>query len=208
MPLMDFPRRMTVVRLEGGRLVIFSAIALGEPEMARVEAFGAPAFLVVPNERHRMDARIYKERYPALRVIAPPGARQQVEEVVPVDATAGDFGDPNVRLVVVPGTGERELALEVQVAGEITLVVNELIWNVGGLPGFGGAIARALGMTGPEPKIPAVTKLASVRDKGALAEQLRAWARLRGLRRILVSHGAEIAQDARKTLERLAASLA
>ncbi|HEY4102773.1 MAG TPA: hypothetical protein VGM44_02745, partial [Polyangiaceae bacterium] len=51
MPLVDFPRRMTVARLDDGRLVIFSAIALDEQEMARLEAFGTPAFLVVPNER-------------------------------------------------------------------------------------------------------------------------------------------------------------
>jgi len=33
MPLMDQPRRMTVVRLNDSRLVVFSAIALDEDEM-------------------------------------------------------------------------------------------------------------------------------------------------------------------------------
>jgi hypothetical protein len=31
MPLGDYPRRMTVVRLDDGRLVLYSAIALDEP---------------------------------------------------------------------------------------------------------------------------------------------------------------------------------
>ena len=35
------PRRMTLVRLADGRLIVFSAIALDEREMDRVEAFGA-----------------------------------------------------------------------------------------------------------------------------------------------------------------------
>ena len=37
MPLMDLPRRMTVVRLSDASLVIFSAIALDEEEMSALE---------------------------------------------------------------------------------------------------------------------------------------------------------------------------
>src|SRR6188768_2605832 len=59
MPVGDFPRRMTVVRLDDGRLVIFSAIALDETEMRALEAFGAPSFLVVPNDIHRMDEKTH-----------------------------------------------------------------------------------------------------------------------------------------------------
>ena len=39
MPLMDLPRRMTVVRLNGSRLAVFSAIALDDDEMAELEAY-------------------------------------------------------------------------------------------------------------------------------------------------------------------------
>jgi hypothetical protein len=207
MPLVDFPRRMTVARLDDGRLVIFSAIALDEPEMARLEAFGTPAFLVVPNERHRMDLKIWKDRYPALRMIAPPGARAEVAEIVPVDATEVDFGDPHVRLQTVPGMAGRELALEVQTSQGTTLVINEFVFNVNELPGVGGLFAKVMGMTGSEPKIPALTKL-TIKDKGALSRQLRSWASLSGLKRILVSHGAAITQDPSGTLLRLADSLA
>lgn len=74
MPLGDFPRRMTVARLADWRLVVFSAIALDEPEMVALEAWGRPAYLIVPNERHRKDIYIWKERYRDLVVVAPPGA--------------------------------------------------------------------------------------------------------------------------------------
>ena len=40
MPLMELSRRMTVVRLNDSRLVVFSAIALDEDEMAALEAYG------------------------------------------------------------------------------------------------------------------------------------------------------------------------
>src|SRR5947207_12675748 len=71
MPLMQLPRRMTVVRLSGSRLVIFSAIALDDDGMTKVEAFGRPAYLVVPSDKHRLDAKIWKDRYPDMRVVAP-----------------------------------------------------------------------------------------------------------------------------------------
>jgi hypothetical protein len=57
MPIMDLPRRMTVVRLDDSRLVIWSAIALDDSQMQRLEAFGRPAFLIVPNDHHRLDAK-------------------------------------------------------------------------------------------------------------------------------------------------------
>src|SRR5450631_2093439 len=116
MPIGDFPRRMTVVQLSDARLVIFSAIALHEDEMKRLETFGRPTFLIVPSSIHRMDAKIWKDRYPDIVVIAPAGARDKVKEVVPVDATTMDFADPRARLFTVPGTAEHELALVVDTA--------------------------------------------------------------------------------------------
>ena len=58
MPIGEFPRRMTVVRLSDCRLVIYSAIALDEDEMATLEAFGEPAFMIVPSDRRQLDAPI------------------------------------------------------------------------------------------------------------------------------------------------------
>ena len=94
---MKFPRRMTVVRLHDSNLVVFSAIALDEDEMHALEAYGQPAYLVVPNDHHRLDAKIWKQRYPNMQVVAPAGAREKVEEVVHVDTTDPNFNDPNVR---------------------------------------------------------------------------------------------------------------
>src|SRR5688572_17841063 len=94
MPTGDFPRRMTVVRLADRRLVIYSAIALDEDEMQQIERFGTPAFLIVPDDIHRLDAKAWKDRYPEMKVITPAGSRDKVCEVVRVDATEIDFGDP------------------------------------------------------------------------------------------------------------------
>ncbi|HSZ81865.1 MAG TPA: hypothetical protein VLA14_06265 [Polyangia bacterium] len=208
MPMGEFPRRMTVVRLRDGRLVVFSAIALDEPEMRVLEDWGRPSFMIVPNERHRKDARIWKDRYPDLRVIAPDGARAQVEEVVPVDATTDELGDPDVQLVTVPGTGRREAALVVRRPAGTTLVLNEIIWNVEDHPGVGGFLFRLVGFTGHAPKIPTFVAMKSIPDKPALKAQLEEWARIDGLARILVSHGGIISDDPAAVLRGLAAALA
>jgi hypothetical protein len=208
MPLGDFPRRMTVARLRDGRLVIYSAIALDEPEMTQLEHFGIPAFLIIPGDLHRLDAKVWKDRYPGIFVVAPPGARRRVEEVVPVDADEVDFRDPNVRYLTVPGTEGREAALIVKTRRGTTLVVNDLIWNVQDRPGFGGWVFHSLGLSGKKPLIPFVAKLHSIKDKQTFSAQLQAWAQLGGLNRIIVSHGEIVGAEAPLVLRELAHSLA
>ena len=208
MPVGKFPRRMTVVRLHDGRLVVYSAIALDEAEMRALEAFGEPSFLVVPNDIHRMDAKIWKDRYPQMRVVAPAGVKKQVEELVPVEDTAPNLGDPQVQFVTVPGTQEREAALVVRTWSGTTLVVNDLIWNLDDRPGFGGWLFHLLGFTGQEPRIPALVELRGIKDKQALREQLERWALIPGLNRIIVSHGKIVSRDAKGVLDRLAEHLA
>lgn len=208
MPLGNFPRRMTVVRLSHNRTAIFSAIALDESEMARIEAMGRPAFLIVPGDGHRLDSRIWKERYPDIEVIAPPGAREAVEEAVPVDATWDVLDDPETRLVIVPGAGGHEAALEVRRTSGLTIVANDLIANVAHPHGIGAQImARLFGFGVSEPQIPHPVRRAIVEDKLALAAQFAAWAAEPTLRRIIVSHGDVIEANAREVLTTLAEAL-
>lgn len=208
MPFGEFPRRMTVVRLDDERLVIFSAIALDEPEMQQLEAYGDPAFLIVPNEMHRIDAKIWKDRYPELTVVAPPGARDKVGEVVSVDTDQVDFADPAVRYVNVSGTEGSEAALVVRRSAGTTLIVNDLIWNVPNQPGIGGWLFHAMGLTGDHPRIPFVAKAHTIRDRRAVRRQLQEWSRLYGLQRIIVSHGEIIGSEAPIVLRELANGLA
>ncbi len=207
MPLVDFERRMTVVRLQDARLVVFSAIALDEAEMRALEQFGTLTYLVVPNERHRMDLKIWKERYPGMKVIAPAGARARVEEVAPVDATNIDFGDPSVRFVTVPGTNDTECALVVHNASGTTLVLNEVIFNVADQPGFGGWLMHLLGMTGDKPHVPPTVKLLDLHDKAAFSAQLDQWSTITDLRKIIVSHGSIITEQPAQVLRKIAQEL-
>lgn len=208
MPLMTLPRRMTVVRLNDSRLVVWSAIALDEQEMATLEAFGHPAFLIVPNDHHRLDARAWKDRYPQMQVVAPAGARAKVEEVVPVDTTAPNFGDPRVEFVTVSGTRDQEAALIVRTPDGTTLVLNDVVGNIRGESGIGTSLLRFAGFAGNAAQIPRVVKLALVKDPNALRAQLSRWGEMTSLKRILVSHGDPIEANPQQTLRDLAGSLA
>jgi hypothetical protein len=208
MPLGNFPRRMTVVRLGGGRTAIYSAIALEEPEMARIEAMGRPAFLIVPSDGHRLDAKIWKQRYPNLFVIAPAGGQAGVADVVAVDATDDILDDPSVRFVTVPGTGGHEGALEVDRAGGLTIVCNDVIANVTHPHGIGARImGRLMGFGVSEPQVPRVVRHKVIEDPIALAAIFRAWAANPELRRIIVSHGDVIEDDPPGVLRMLADKL-
>jgi hypothetical protein len=204
MPLLELPRRMTAVRLKaGGGLVIFSAIALRDPDMAELEAFGRPAFLVVPSIRHRLDAPGYAQRYPGITVVAPRVGAEKIGEVVPVHTSTPDFGDPTVRYVEIAG----DSALELDGDDGLTVIVNDLIGDIHGEHGLGGWFLRVMGFAGDEPHVPAPVKLLLGKHKSEVAQQFRRWAEREDLRRIIVSHGETIEGDARGALRKLAASI-
>jgi hypothetical protein len=130
-PKMSLKRVMTTARLVDGRLVIHNGIALEESAMQKIEAWGTPAFLIVPNGGHRLDAPAYKKRYPSLKVLTPKGSRRRVEEVISVDGTYEDF-PPNdtVRFETLHGVEDAEGAMIVQSSDGITVVLNDAVFNM------------------------------------------------------------------------------
>ena len=88
------------------------------------------------------------------------------------------------------------------------MIVNDLIWNLGDRPGFGGWLMHAMGFTGREPRIPTLIELRAIKNKNALRHQLEAWARLQRLNRIVVSHGDIVTRDPPSVLRHLASDLA
>lgn len=208
MPLGVFPRRMTVVALSDDRTAIYSAIALEEHEMARIEKLGRPTFLIVPSDAHRMDARIWKRRYPDIVVLTPPGAREAVAEIVPVDGCDDVLADPDAAFTTVPGTGGHESALTVRRAGGTTIVCNDVIGNVAHPGGLGAQImGRLMGFGVSHPQVPRVVRHKIVEDGAALAAQFEGWAADPMLKRIIVSHGDIINHEPAAVLQALAKDL-
>lgn len=207
MPLGNFPRRMTVVRLSDARTAVWSAIALDDPSMQRIEAMGKPSILIVPNAGHRLDSRIWRQRYPDIQVLAPPGGREKIEEAVPVDATTDILNDPDAKFVVVAGTADAESALMVKRASGTTLIVNDIVGHVEHPHGLGANVMARLFHYGVhEPEVPSTVKR-YIKDAPALARQLNRWADIPDLKRIIVSHGDPITDDPAGQLRRLAETL-
>jgi hypothetical protein len=199
---LDFIRRvMVMARLKDRRLVIWNGIALDEPEMKELEAWGTPAFLVVPNGFHRQDAKIWKKRYPAMQVICPPAAKKRVEQVVPVDRTDdGVFGDDSVRCYAPPPTGGKDAVLEVRSNGGRTLVINDIVVNQRHGAGARGLVFRLMGFTAPKPHAPFFARLLSVTDKPGLKRWLEEQASSPDLKRVIVSHGDRVEDNPAQAL--------
>jgi hypothetical protein len=197
-------RVMTIARLKDGSLVIHNGIALEEELMKEIEAFGAPTLLVVPNGFHRLDSKVYKQRYPSLRVICPTGARAKVEQVIKVDATYDDgVGDETVRFAHLDGTKQREGVLEVESGGKKTVVFNDVVNN---LPKMSGLFGFLLAPTG-KPSVPRLAKWLTVSDRPALKAHLEKLAATPNLSRIIVSHGAVMTGQPGEVLRTVASAL-
>jgi len=196
-----WPRTMTAIRRADGTLVLHSAVALEEPAMAELEAWGRPAILVVPNGSHRTDAYVFKQRYPDLRIHCPINNRANVEKVVPVDGSYDDFpADETVRAEHLDGVNGWEGVLHVRSRDGVTLVFGDVITWLPDLPEPARSYVEPFGFIGPEPKIGDMARDDLVRDGDALAAHLERLASIPDLVRIIPGHGEPIRDGVRKAL--------
>ncbi len=71
-----FRRRMTVIRLKSGGVVVHSAIRLKEEDYVWIDRLGPVECIIVPNTLHTSEYPYYATRYPKARVLKSPGAEQ------------------------------------------------------------------------------------------------------------------------------------
>ncbi len=189
LPNMSLKRNMTVARLADGRLVIHNAVALGESAMKELEAWGSPAFLIVPSGIHRLDAAAFKQRYPALKVFAPSGSRAKVSEVIETDGSYEDFpSDPDVRFETLEGMGGLEGAMFVRSSDGVSLVLNDAVFNMDRKRDLLGFLFTTAFGSAPGPRVSRLAKLTLVKDKKALRAALERLAELPSLTRLIVAH--------------------
>lgn len=189
LPHFSMRRVMTVVRLSDGRLVIHSAIALDESSMKKLETWGTPAFLLIPHQRHRLDAPRFKQRYPSLRVLAPPAVMEKARAVVSVDGSYADMpSDPTLTVEVLDGTGGGEGVLILHSADGATVVLNEVVFDLEPPKSAVARTALRLVGFGPGARVTPVVKLQLVKNKSALKAHLERLAALPKLERLIVSH--------------------
>ena len=201
-------RVMSIAKLSDGRLVVHSAVAVDEDSVAKIEAWGMPAFLLVPNRMHRTDALAYKTRFPQLHILAPAAARSAVDEVV---TTEGDYSqfpkDDAVSLISLAGTGHREGVMKVISSDGTTLVFSDVIFNMPHVGGAIGWILRHITNSTGGPRISRLARMGLVRDTKTLRAELEQLAATPHLTRIIVSHHLPIEVHAANVLLGIAASL-
>ena len=196
-------RQMVLARRKDGGVIVYNGVALEEPAMKDLEAWGGPAVLVVPNGYHRVDAAIWKQRYPKMKVIAPPKGAKRVGKIVPVDAVTADAPkDDTVELFEMDGC-PTETNLKVTSNGEVTLCFCDTIMNI---PKAKGMMGVFLAPTG-EVASPRVARWFIIKDKRAFAAHLEKLAQTPNLKRILFGHGRPITDDAPGALRKVAAQL-
>ena len=203
-PKMPLRRVMTVAKLASGGLVVHSAIAL--PDHAELDALGAVKFIVVPNGWHRLDAKVYAERYPEAKVLAAPGSRKKVEQLVKVTGELSDLVDRDVSLTTVAGTKDLEVLMTVKSGERTSLVFADSIFNMPHRSGVQGFVLKHVMKSSGGPRVSRIGKAFLIKDKPAFAAQLEQLA-ARGVTRVIVSHHEVISVDAAGALRDVAASL-
>lgn len=88
-----YPTRAAIVRLSGGRLLVWSPVALSSALRAAIDALGEVRYLVAPNSLHHLFLADWRSAYPAARLYAPPGLREKRRDLV-FDADLGEDVDP------------------------------------------------------------------------------------------------------------------
>jgi hypothetical protein len=201
------PRNMTVYRLPDGRLLLYSVVAMHDADMEALEKLGRPAIMVMPHDRHQMDAPFYKQRYPDLRVLAP---QPRHARKVSIDADLGELDGLGIKAYVLPGTTYHEVVLELPVEGGIAVCTTELLGNFSDLSGLSRLmrlLLRLLGPPGGGLGVARVVRWREVSDRKGVQSWLRSLAVRRDLRMVLVGHGRPVTEDPGGPLRRAAGHL-
>jgi hypothetical protein len=203
---MELGHRMTVVRLVSGALWVHSPVELDTETEAALNELGPVAHLVAPNKFHDLYWPAYVAAYPQAHFSCAPGfdrgaagwdGGEELEGVAP-QAWAGQIdqlvvrGMPRVNEVVFR---HRESA---------TLIVADLIFNLGTPGGFNGVMLRLAGAHGHAG--PSRLFRAMVKDRQALRaslESILSW----DFERLVMGHGGVIEKGGRQILEKAYAFL-
>jgi hypothetical protein len=197
-------RVMVLVRLGDGRILMHNAIALDVPSMARIDAWGEVAAILIPNRFHRQDARIMQEHYPKAKAYAPSGALRFASRATPCAGAYADVPvDASVTLRDIEGIGDREGVLLVRSPDGVSAVFCDTVLNLPKLSGLMGMVLHPTGTL----SVPRPTSLLFAKDRKALRADLEKIAAQDGLVRVIPGHGAVVAAEASARLREAAARL-
>lgn len=194
--------RMTIVRLDGGRLFLHSPISAKPDLVAAVRSLGEVAYLVAPNRFHHLFVHEWKSAFPESATYVASGLETKRSDLVatgilsesPEPGWAGSIDQ--VVLRGIPATNEVVFFHR----PSRTLIASDLAFNLGdGSPGLTRWAFRFLGAHGR--LAPTFLERLLVRDRSAFRQSLRRileWP----FERVVVAHGEVCEQGGREALMR------
>ena len=205
-----YPTRMTIIRLSGGDLVVWSPVALTPQLRGEVEVLGNVRYLVAPNSLHDSFIADWQRAYPVAQVLAAPGLREKRADL----RFGADLGN-----TPVPGwTGEIEVVLVRgnRITTEAvafhrpsgTVIFTDLLQQFppGWFKGWRALVARLDLMVADKPSVPRKFRVAFSDKRAARAALRRILAWRAG--KVLMAHGTPVRQDGDAFLRRAFAWLA
>lgn len=197
-------RVMVLVRLTDARIIIHNAIALDEPSMHEIEAWGDVSSILIPNRFHRQDAFIMQKRYPKARAYAPRGALEAATKATPCAGSYTDVPcDSTVVVRELHGIGDREGVMLVNSEEGASAVFCDTVLN---LPRMGGPIGFLLHPTGTL-SVPRATRWFFSKDSKQLKADLTNIAETPSLVRVIPGHGDVVTEQAADRLRNAAERL-
>lgn len=201
------PRNMVIFRTQEGKLWVHSPVAVDDKTKKEIDALGEVAWIVVPNDMHRLDAPTWKESYQQARVICPKAARKKVAKKVSVDGISEEeFIKGEIKAYPMVGATRDELSYEVELEEGRALVVNDLLVNVEKLPGILGKVFKLMGRIGRF-RVPTPQTFLFLHQKKLFKAWLEKMAK-RNYSIVTVSHGKPITKDVSGWFMRAATGLA
>ncbi len=194
-------RRMTVMQVGDGRLVVHSAVRMSEPDMQRLDSIGEVAYVIAPNPFHASEAPWYADRYPEAKTLLPGAMRRKQERRMRIDGTLED-GWPaelagELEALLIDGLRLPETAY--WHARSKTLVVTDLVMNYGN-DHFKGIFKLLMRINGIVDRFgPSRLFRSVIKDKAALRDSLARvmqW----DFDRVVMSHGRVLETDGKARL--------
>ncbi|MFN3523731.1 MAG: DUF4336 domain-containing protein [Phenylobacterium sp.] len=199
-----YPTRMAVIRLSGGRLFIWSPVALSEDLRAAVEALGEVAFLIAPNSLHHLFLPEWKAAYPQARLFAAPGLADRRRDIA-FDAELGDKPAAEwaaeIDQAVFAGNRITEEVVFFHRASR-TAIFTDLIQHFppGWFTGWRALVAKLDLMSAPRPEVPRKFRVATSDRRAARAalQRILAWP----TDRVLMAHAPPVEAGGRAFIAR------
>jgi hypothetical protein len=195
----DFKRNITLLRLSDGRVIIHSSAPFTEQDVAAIQRFGQPAWLVEATLMHDTFSKEGRQAFPDLPYFAPDGFAQTSE--IPTSLLSTPPTDWAGEIDVFKLDGVRSNEHTFFHRRSRTLVVADLFFsfpnNIRGWPRFFVRhVMRLPHLFG----ISAFFHLFAVRDKEAFKQSVNALLALH-FERLLVAHSEPIEKDAKRAVE-------